>query len=408
MRRFHLHLVSLFLFASLVVPAEARAQSADEPVVQAILFFSPSCPHCHLVINEVLVPMVDDYGDQLQIVGVDTSRPDGGQLYQLAIERFQIPRERRGVPTLIIGNVILVGSQEIPDKFPSLVEENLAAGGITWPDIPGFEPVRAGEAEQAPSAAPTTSSAMATPDSGTLASVTPTTVARPTTYPTLMPTATPIPAALVIDDAAVPPTEIEGPPLDPVGFSLAGVLLIGMVVALGYSVLRLMTSRQHLFQLDRNSAAYAESWVIPLLCLAGLGVAVYLAYVEITHVEAVCGPVGECNRVQASPYAQILGVPVAVLGGLTYLGLGLLWVGQKHPVSRVANLSLLGLLGVTIVGTLFSIYLTLVELFVIQAICAWCLSSAAIVTLLLLLVVVPVTGNPPPKRVTPLREKARV
>lgn len=400
MRNLPAYFTLLSLFIYLLMPPIATAQSADEPVARAILFYSPSCPHCHYVITEVLVPMVDDYGNQLQILGINTSQPEGGQLYQAVIEQYQIPRERQGVPTLIVGEVILVGSGEIPDQFPTLVREGLATGGIYWPDIPGLNQILLTEVEQQPSPAPTlqtTATSPATSLPQTIATPTPTLGPQATSTPTLTPT--PAPAALVINDAALPPAEIEAPPPDPAGFTLAGLVLIGMVAALGYVALRLLTTRQRLFWLlDRNTATYAKSWAIPLLSLAGLAVAIYLAYVEITHVEAVCGPVGECNIVQSSPYAQILGIPIAVLGILNYLAVGVLWAQQKYSVDQTANASILGLLGLTIFGTLFSIYLTLLEIFVIHAVCAWCLSSAVITTILMLLVVVPVTGNPSPLR----------
>jgi uncharacterized membrane protein len=124
-----------------------------------------------------------------------------------------------------------------------------------------------------------------------------------------------------------------------------------------------------------------------------LGVSIYLAYVEISHVQAVCGPVGECNIVQASPYAQILGIPIAVLGILNYLAILVLWRVQRYAGGRLVKLSAFGLLGLTLAGTLFSIYLTCLELFVIRAVCAWCLSSAVITTLLMLLAAIPITGR---------------
>jgi uncharacterized membrane protein len=118
----------------------------------------------------------------------------------------------------------------------------------------------------------------------------------------------------------------------------------------------------------------------------GLVVAAYLAYVETNQVKAVCGPVGECNIVQTSEYARILGIPVAVLGVLNYLAIGVLWAGQTYLARRWANLSGLGLLGLTFFGVLFSIYLTCLELFVIHAICAWCLCSAIVTMLTMFLV----------------------
>jgi uncharacterized membrane protein len=82
-----------------------------------------------------------------------------------------------------------------------------------------------------------------------------------------------------------------------------------------------------------------------------------------------------------------------VLGTLNYLGVIVLWGAQKYADGRLAYLSALGLLGLTLFGTLFSIYLTCLELFVIHAVCAWCLSSAVITTVLMLLVAIPITGK---------------
>jgi uncharacterized membrane protein len=104
-------------------------------------------------------------------------------------------------------------------------------------------------------------------------------------------------------------------------------------------------------------------------------------------VEAVCGPFGECNIVQSSPYAQLFGIPIAVYGVLFYLIVGNLWWIQRHLRLALQKLSHLGLIGLTLFGTCFSIYLTCLELFVIRAICAWCLSSAVLTTILLLITV---------------------
>lgn len=132
----------------------------------------------------------------------------------------------------------------------------------------------------------------------------------------------------------------------------------------------------------RKPLPYAKTWAIPILALVGLGIATYLAYVEIAHVEAVYGPIGRCNFVQSSPYAHILGIPVAALGVLYYLAVGVLWAGQRSPTRQRANRSVLGLLGLTLFGTLFSIYLTSLELFVVRAACTWCLGSAVATTML--------------------------
>jgi uncharacterized membrane protein len=283
---------------------------------------------------------------------------------------------------------VLVGSLEIPSQFPALVEEGLATGGIPWPDIPGLAQLL-GESPPQPSPTPTSSTVVSP-------------VSTPTATPQLTPTPAPSPAAtsapvvLAVGEDQIPPAEAQAPLPDPAGFALASAVLAGMLAALGHAGWRL--SRPGIWPQvltlpasNRAPAPVLRSAVIPVLCLAGLAIASYLAYVEISHVEAVCGPVGACTVVQTSEYALFLGVPVAVWGVLHYLGVALLWAGQRFLGRHLANLSLAGLLGLTLFGTLFSIYLTWLELFAIHAICAWCLGSAAIATALMLLVVTPTT-----------------
>ncbi len=348
-----------------------HAQSVDQPVVHAVLFYSPTCPHCHKVIEETLIPMLNQYGDRLQIAGIDITQPGGQALYQASTERFQVPQELSGVPRLIVGETVLVGSLQIPQEFPGIVEKGLAAGGIPWPDIPGWAEVVAA-AEQQEAAATATVPASA--------GIGETAEATPTSTPASTPTPTAQPVALPVD--ALPPAEPAAGM--PEGGWLAAAVLGGMLLALAFAVLRLLRVKQPHF-------AAVHSWLIPALCLAGLGVAAYLAFVEITHTEAVCGPVGECNAVQTSPYAQILGIPVAVLGLINYAAVLVLWATGRFGAARWAGPAGRGLLYLTVFGVLFSIYLTLLEIFVIHAICAWCLTSAVIATALMVTVVMQVT-----------------
>ncbi len=403
----------LILFTGVARSVEARGpRSNDKPVVRAVLFFSPTCGHCEYVITELLVPMVNDYGDQLQIVGIDTSQMGGAQLFQAAIERYQVPSERRGVPMLVVGNVVLVGSLEIPEQFPDLVDQGLATGGIDWPDLPGLaEMLSEAQAEPTSTAVPsatgtaisitaTVSPAMGTP--------LPSSTAVPHTTATPVPssTAAPDPSILSVGEDDIPSHGVQEPDPDPLGFSLAGGVLVGMAVAFSYAARRTWLARQRLFDYAGNPGVRARGPAVPILVLLGLCVATYLAYVEVNQVKAVCGPVGECNIVQASAYAVMLGIPVAVWGALNYVTVGVLWAGQRYLPGWRAHLSALALSGLTLFGTLFSIYLTCLELFVIRAICAWCLSSAVITTVVMLLVTVPVTGGRLPERTSAFGRKA--
>jgi len=109
---------------------------AQKSIIRAILFYSSSCSHCHQVITQDLPPLVEKYQEQLYILAVNTSTPDGHVLFQAAIDYYHIPVERQGVPMLIVGDVVLVGSFEIPDQFPRIITDGLTQGGINWPDIP--------------------------------------------------------------------------------------------------------------------------------------------------------------------------------------------------------------------------------------------------------------------------------
>ena len=111
-----------------------------------------------------------------------------------------------------------------------------------------------------------------------------------------------------------------------------------------------------------------------LLALAVLGalISAYLTWTHFAGLTPVCTGSGEgCETVQSSRYASVLGIPVALLGLIAYGGLifsTALW--------RETGIYL-GFL-ISLVGTLFSAYLTYLEIFVIGALCQWCLASAAI------------------------------
>lgn len=95
---------------------------------------------------------------------------------------------------------------------------------------------------------------------------------------------------------------------------------------------------------------------------------------------AVCGPSSGCATVAASEHSVVLGVPVAAWGvafSLLVVGCALIW---WRSADRLALLAAYGLL---LLGTLVVAWLTYVELFVIHAICAWCVAHAVTVVLAL-------------------------
>jgi uncharacterized membrane protein len=358
---------AILLAVSLLLPSNVQAQS-DPPVVHAILFYSPTCGHCEYVINETLLPLIGSYGDQLQIIGIDITQPQGQTLFLAALQKFGI--EQGGVPFLMIDNIYLVGSADIPERFPGMVETYLQNGGVDWPDLPGLDAVL-------PTPAPTTvvTALPATQPASPLATLVPESNSPASPSSTTDPL-----TALTHQDE---PTWRERFAHDPPGNTLAVIVLVGMIGALAWGY--------RLFQKTKGSSLKDNwSWVIPVLCVVGFGVAGYLAYVETAQVQAVCGPVGDCNTVQQSEYARLFGIlPIGVLGLIGYVGIILAWLTARFTTGRPAKLAPLALLGMTLVGTLFSIYLTFLEPFVIGATCAWCLASAMLMTALMLLSIPP-------------------
>jgi uncharacterized membrane protein len=112
------------------------------------------------------------------------------------------------------------------------------------------------------------------------------------------------------------------------------------------------------------------------LAAVGIAIAGYLTWVHYADIEPICaGGGGGCEKVQTSSYAELAGVPVAVIGLVGYLAiLGSLLVPGEAGRMGGAVLSL--------VGFGFSVYLTYLELFEIDAICQWCVASAVVMTAL--------------------------
>jgi uncharacterized membrane protein len=110
------------------------------------------------------------------------------------------------------------------------------------------------------------------------------------------------------------------------------------------------------------------------LAAVGAAVAGYLTYARYTDTTLVCAT-GGCETVQRSEYALLAGIPVAVLGFVTYLVL-LATAFTRAEISRTAGAVL------AISGALFASYLLYAQVFLIDAVCQWCLASDIVITLL--------------------------
>lgn len=414
------------------------ALPAQGSVARAILFYSPTCPHCHTVIQEDLPGIFAAVGSEprfyqgsaghvlvnqsLALLLVNTTEPAGRELYDRVTQAFAIPAERQGVPRLLCGDSVLVGSLEIPERFPGIIRRGLAAGGIPWPAIgglvevfpPGYDPgfgsplgvaardsatVRRDSggrprADSASGAAPAQPSAVVRDSAARAAQpgrATPRD-ADSARAPAAAVPAPPQPESIAVGGAGPPaaPAPTSAVPPNALGAGQGMVLLqtlqvdpIGTVAALALIVAMLAS----LIWIGVRVPAWgapATRAAVPLLVLAGVAIAAYLTYVETTGATAVCGPVGDCNAVQHSPYARLLGVvPVALLGLVWYLGILAAWATARAGRGRTGDWAAVVAFLLALSGTAGSVVLTVLEPFVIGAVCAWCLASAAVMTALL-------------------------
>lgn len=122
--------------------------------------------------------------------------------------------------------------------------------------------------------------------------------------------------------------------------------------------------------------------LVALLALAGVFVALYLTLYKTGAIGQITCSIGSCETVQISRWSTLFGLPVAAWGLAFYIVALVVsiastqdrWVDERAP--SVVLVALSGW------GVLFSLWLTYLELFVIYAICMWCVISAIIVTLI--------------------------
>jgi uncharacterized membrane protein len=336
--------VVCLLLAGSALAASASTASAGGPVARAVLFYSPACGHCRDLIRNYLPSILNEYGSRLQILSIDAADPAGRRLFQAAVTKYNVPARDRGVPAVVIGDRFLSGTVDVSEQLPMLAAQHLAQGGVGWPAVPGLS--------QAMSA------------SGALVTSSPSRLLAATEQPDG-----------VLDRLA----------RDRWGNTLALIVLAGMLLAVAKVIWRSAGIWRSVGSARRPRGGWGFSTATALTAF-GLCIAGYLAYIETTGSVALCGPVGNCNAVQLSTYARLFGVlPIGYVGLVGYVLIGVALGIGRLTSGTTAKTAARALVALTLCGTVFSIYLTTLEPFVIGATCAWCLSSAVIVTLLLLL-----------------------
>jgi cytochrome c biogenesis protein CcdA/glutaredoxin len=115
----------------------APSNEAGKPVVRFLLFYGETCPHCHEVMENYLPTVYEKYGDQVEYQYLEVWSETDNYLAMLGLEtKLGVPEDRQGaVPALVIGDKVLIGSVEIPDKLETYIDQYLAQGGVDYPSL---------------------------------------------------------------------------------------------------------------------------------------------------------------------------------------------------------------------------------------------------------------------------------
>lgn len=128
-------------------------------------------------------------------------------------------------------------------------------------------------------------------------------------------------------------------------------------------------------------------WTGVVLAVLGALDSAYLTWVKVANATAFCSNVGDCDAVNASVYSEVFGIPIALFGLGAYLAIAAFLVLEDRG-TMLREWGPLAVFGLALTGTLYSAYLTYVELFVIYAVCPYCVVSAILITGILILSVV--------------------
>jgi uncharacterized membrane protein len=335
----------LLALSSPVHPARAQTATPEAAVVHAVMFWKAGCHHCEQTISVILPPIHERYGSQFELFMVQVITDQDVQDFYRLSESYEIPRYTTGVPFLIIDDHVLIGTEQIHAQLPGLIDDYLAQGGVS---LPANEILTEILATHAP-----------------------------------VPIFHLLPATAFIMPTTIAPATSSAAENQSNGFGLATTVIIGISIVLAYT-----SATMILPSLPVPAGRWLDGTAV-ILILVGLGVASYLAYIEIESANAICGPVGDCNTVQSSPYARLFGMlPIGVLGVIGYILL-LVTLGVRRTIPFLHRRAGLVFFAMAYLGTAFSLYLTYLERFVIQAICIWCIASAITMTLILLCSIAP-------------------
>ena len=135
-------------------------------------------------------------------------------------------------------------------------------------------------------------------------------------------------------------------------------------------------------------------WASIVFTVIGLAVSIYMTILKYWGGERMCVGNGGCTTVSNSSYAEIHGIPVAVFGIVGYLAILIVLILEVKGGGFFKTNAVLAVFGMALLGFLFTLYLIYLEIFVIKALCPFCLTSQVSMTILFILSVVRLIKQP--------------
>lgn len=127
------------LFAPVMSFGAGHPASAQASVVHVLYFYSVDCTHCKAVEEEVLLPLKAQHGAQLDVMMLEIGTPANYELLIRAEEQFGVPASERGLPTVVVGDNVIIGEDDARAQLAGLVADGLFLGGTPLPDIEGLD-----------------------------------------------------------------------------------------------------------------------------------------------------------------------------------------------------------------------------------------------------------------------------
>jgi uncharacterized membrane protein len=136
-------------------------------------------------------------------------------------------------------------------------------------------------------------------------------------------------------------------------------------------------------------------WASIVSAIIGLLVSIYMTIYKLTANDAMCLGSGDCSTVNASRYSEIYGIPVALLGVAGFLAILFVHFMENRKNPFFLEQGTLMVFAMSLFGFVFSLYLTYLELYVIHAVCPFCVASAVAITIVFIVGIIRLVKTQP-------------